>query len=368
MTPRPAAESFNAALPPNGTSSDSATNPSRRSPLAHETNRPATRRDFLHQVGNLTAGIGLAGLAAGWSTSPAAAQTAASEAATSESPAAGPLGTGFIDAHVHVWTPDLEKYPLAEAYSRADMQPPSFTPEELFAHSRPSGVDRIVLIQMSYYQFDNSYMTDTIARFPGVFSGVAVVDEHAGDLAETLRKLHAQGVRGLRIHPAAVSPDRWAGTPGMASLWGLAADLGLAVCPLINPEALPEIEKLCVRFPKTRVVIDHFARIGIDGEIRGTQLDQLCRLAEFPQAHVKTSAFYALGKKQPPYTDLGPMIRRVRDAFGAERLMWASDCPFQVDPGHTYAESIDLIRSGLDFLTAAERDQMLRKTAERVYF
>lgn len=329
-------------------------------------NQPLTpstpRRGFLRLTAALTASVGLASVLPSGSAADVLAQPTESSSGTR------PLGTGYIDAHVHVWTSDLENYPLAEGYSKSDMQPPSFTPEELFAHAHPSGVDRIVLIQMSYYGFDNRYMTDTIARFPGVFSGVAVVDEHAGSLAATLRELHSQGVRGLRIHPASTPVDRWASSPGMASLWGLAADQGLAVCPLINPEALPEIEKLCVRFPKTQVVIDHFARIGIDGQIRDAQLDQLCRLAKFPQVHVKTSAFYALGKKQPPYTDLGPMIRRVRDAYGAERLMWASDCPFQVDPGHSYAASIDLIRTGLDFLTADERDHLLRKTAERVYF
>ena len=50
---------------------------------------------------------------------------------------------GWIDAHVHVWTPDTEKYPLDANYKPADMQPPSFTPEQLFAHCRPSGVSRI---------------------------------------------------------------------------------------------------------------------------------------------------------------------------------------------------------------------------------
>lgn len=60
----------------------------------------------------------------------------------------------FIDAHVHVWTPDTARYPLAEGYKKEDMKPPSFTPEELFKHSKPSGVDRINLIQMSFYGFD----------------------------------------------------------------------------------------------------------------------------------------------------------------------------------------------------------------------
>jgi hypothetical protein len=48
--------------------------------------------------------------------------------------------------------------------------------------------------------------------------------------------------------------------------------------------------------------------------------------------------------------------------------MWASDCPYQVDPGHTYEESIALVRDKLDFLSAEERQWMLADTAEKVYF
>jgi predicted TIM-barrel fold metal-dependent hydrolase len=116
------------------------------------------------------------------------------------------------------------------------------------------------------------------------------------------------------------------------------------------------------------VVIDHFARVGMAGAIREKQLHDLCKLARHEHTFVKTSAFYALGEKTPPYLDLGPMIRRVRDAYGAKRLMWASDCPFQVDPGHNYHDSIALIRDRLDFLTQDEKDWMLRGTAAEVFF
>ena len=83
---------------------------------------------------------------------------------------------------------------------------------------------------------------------------------------------------------------------------------------------------------------------------------------------MKVSAFYALGKKKAPYTDLGPMIRRLYEAFGPRRLMWASDCPYQVQGDHTYRDSIELVRSRLDFLSEDDREWLLRKTAERVFF
>jgi predicted TIM-barrel fold metal-dependent hydrolase len=62
------------------------------------------------------------------------------------------------------------------------------------------------------------------------------------------------------------------------------------------------------------------------------------------------------------------MIRQLRDSYGAERLMWASDCPFQVEGKHTYKASIALVRDRLDFLSAAEKTAMLRGTAERIFF
>ena len=61
------------------------------------------------------------------------------------------------------------------------------------------------------------------------------------------------------------------------------------------------------------------------------------------------------------------MIRRVVDAFGPERLMWASDAPYQVQGEHKYAASLALMES-LEFLDAGQRQQILRTTAEGFFF
>ena len=276
---------------------------------------------------------------------------------------------GHIDAHVHVWTSDTDKYPLAAGFKKSDMKPASFTPEELFAHCKPEGVSRIVLIQMSYYQTDNRYMLDMMAAHPGVFSGVAIVDENAAGVVGRMRDLKKQGVRGFRVTPGRQKDiHTWLGSAGMAEMWKTAADEGLNICLLINPDTLGAIDKMCVKYPQTPVVVDHFARVGMAGPVTRADLDRLLHLSKHPHVTLKTSAFYALGKKTPPYTDLGPMIRECRDYFGAKRLMWASDCPFQVDPGHNYHDSIALIRDRLDFLSAEDKEWMLRKTAQRVFF
>ena len=277
-------------------------------------------------------------------------------------------GRGFIDAHVHIWTPDTQRYPLAADFTKKDMVPPSFTPEELFAHARPQGVSRVVLIQMSFYKFDNRYMLEAIARQPEIFRGVAIVDETKPDVCDTMKNLAKKGVRGFRIYTDREKAEAWQHSDGMKAMWSCAADAGLSMCLLANPDALPAVHRMCQAYPRTRVVIDHFARIGMKGAVDGRDLDLLCRLAEFEHTHVKTSAFYALGAKKAPYTDMAPLVRKLRDTFGAARLMWASDCPYQVQEGHTYADSIALIRERLDFLSAEDKQWMLRKTAEKVFF
>jgi len=294
--------------------------------------------------------------------------TLAAVAGTQLSSCATLTGGNAIDAHVHVWTPDTVKYPLAAGFEKKNMAPPSFTPEQLFAHCKPEGVTRIVLIQMSYYKTDNRYMLDSIAAHPGVFSGVAIIDENAADVRGRMKDLAKQGVRGFRIYTSSKDVEGWLGAPGMNEMWKVAADEGLNICLLINPETLAAVDKMCVKHPQTPVVIDHFARVGMAGPVSRAHLDRLLHMSAHPKVTLKTSAFYALGKKTPPYLDLGPMIKECRDHFGAERLMWASDCPFQVDPGHNYRDSIALIRDRLDFLSANDKAWMLGKTAEKVFF
>jgi predicted TIM-barrel fold metal-dependent hydrolase len=90
-------------------------------------------------------------------------------------------------------------------------------------------------------------------------------------------------------------------------------------------------------------------------------------MAQYPKVYVKVSAFYALGQKRPPHDDLEPMVRRLHTAFGAERLMWASDCPFAV-VDETYRDSLTLIRDGCTWLSKRDRLWLLKRTAEKVFF
>ena len=273
----------------------------------------------------------------------------------------------YIDAHVHVWTPDTAHYPLVAGFKKDDMKPPSFTPQELFKYSKPAGVTRVNLIQMRFYGFDNSYMLDAIKLYPEVFVGTAVIDP-AAEPVKRMRELAPKGVRAFRIHPRLVKAEKWLEPEGYAEMFVEGAKANQAMSCLINPADLPELDRMCTKYPDTPVIIDHLCRIGGDGTIREKDVDALCAMAKHKRVMVKVGAFYAFGKKKPPYADLVPLAKSVVKAFGAKRCMWETDCPFQVGTGHTYQDSVDFVVKQLDFLTADERDSLMRKTAEEFFF
>ncbi len=277
----------------------------------------------------------------------------------------------WIDAHSHIWPPEVDKFPLAPGQTKKDLNPPSFTDDELMAIARPEGVGRVVLIQHSvYHLFDNSYLIDAVRRHPKLFRVQGMVDDHKPHTGDAMKKLLPQGVTGFRITPfiRKEHQENWLETPGMIEMWKTGAETRQAMCLLINASDLPATDAMCERHPDTPVVIDHFARIGADGEMRDSDIKALCRLARHKHSSIKISAYYALGQKKPPHDELIPMIKRLIECFGPQRLMWASDSPYQIQGVNNYKASISLVRDRLDFVSKEDRDWLLRKTAERVFF
>ena len=285
----------------------------------------------------------------------------------------GKVGSGYIDAHAHVWSDDLAKYPLGPWATPDKMKPATFTEGELLDIVNPHGVDRVVLIQHApLHGYDNSYILDCANKRPGVFSVVAMINERTPHLKERLRDLRDQGARGIRIGPTKhadrtlnVDPPNWLKAPGQQLLWKHAAELGVAVCPLLGPDFLDSLDPMCEANPDTTVVIDHFGHIDMT---KPDTVASLTKLARHRNVHVKVSAFYKFGNKQAPYVALTPMIHLIVDAFGADRLMWASDLPYQINNGNNYVDAVALMRDGLSFLSSDERQAILQGTAQRVFF
>jgi predicted TIM-barrel fold metal-dependent hydrolase len=283
----------------------------------------------------------------------------------------------IVDGHVHVWSGDTEKYPLAAGFSKEDLWFPSFSAEEVIEHGRAAGITRFNLIQMTWYGLDHSYILDIIANDPEHFVGTGVIpavtdvalaspDRTMVDLAE--RGVHAIRIRGRSTRPKFSERDRWMDYPGFEKIFAAGAEHDLALSFLMTPADLPEVARMCHKFPQTPVIIDHFCMIGRENMFVEDEIAALCRMAKHPRVMVKLGAFYGLGKKEPPYLDMLPLIRRVVDAFGPDRCMWESDAPLQAKDGHTFEAAVAVIRDHADFLSASDKQQILVKTAEDFFF
>ncbi len=211
--------------------------------------------------------------------------------------------SAYIDAHSHIWTPDTGHYPLAPGFRRANMEPPSFTVQELSGGAKPSGVNRVVLIQMSFYGHDNSYICSMRSRCIQVrFSGGRRHRPECG--LSRSRDAEITGTGGARLPDlskgyADRSLARRRRTAGDVQSGGR-AEPGY-VLPWSIPAALSALTKACQKFPDTPVVIDHLCRIGVSGrELNRPRSKALCDMAKQKNVTVKVSAFYAAGKRSRP--------------------------------------------------------------------
>jgi len=285
---------------------------------------------------------------------------------------------GYIDCHSHLWSPERTRYPLRPGAKEEDVKPQGFTPGEFFSHARPEGVNRVVVVGHTvHFGFDARYLVDLARARPGEVAIQAYLDHTDPNVTIRMAELKAQGVKAFRLRLLDPWQSPFPEAHPILKAYEFAAKERLIICPLINPDWLPQLGLLSERYPATAVVVDHFGRIGVDGfgkvppvpgTIKAEDVANLVKLAQYPMTHVKVSAYYALGKRTPPYDDMLPLIKELLKAFGPERLMWGSDCPYQLAPGHSYKASIAVIRDRLDGVSEGDREWLLRKTAERVFF
>ena len=273
----------------------------------------------------------------------------------------------IVDAHIHVWTDDFERYPLAPSVKVSDLWLPSFTPEEYFSYSRAVGDVRINVVQMIWYDVtDHGYILDLIESDPDTYSGTGVVSVDDPDPGRTMLELSRRGCCAFREPPSKFDH------PALEKMFAVGADHDLALSFNMNVDLLPGLDQLCRQFPQTPVILDHVCHVGIrEADYSEDDLEALLRFAEHERVMVKIGPLQALCSRQAPYLDALPLIQRVVEAYGAPRCMWESDSGGPItmaDPVTDYPASVALIRDHADFLSPAEKDDILWGTAERVFF
>jgi predicted TIM-barrel fold metal-dependent hydrolase len=267
----------------------------------------------------------------------------------------------IVDPHVHVWKND-PKYPWAKETTN----PPAddALPETLLELMAANGVDRTVLVQVIYYRWDNRYARDCMRRWPDKFMGVCRVDPQSPRAPDDLSRLvQDDGFHGVRLSPAAGADGDWIRGDLMHPLWRRTAELRVPMLILAPITRMPDIVRLCDKHPNVDVCIDHMADCPAD---RPDQLPMLLELARFPRVFVKISHTWNVSNQDYPYRDTHEQVRRIYDAFGPERLMWGTDWPM-VEKKCGYAKALAVVRGELKFLTPADKEWILGKTALKLW-
>jgi L-fuconolactonase len=267
----------------------------------------------------------------------------------------------LIDSHVHVWTRD-ERFPFAAG---AKVPVGDFSVEKLLSLMAANDVARTVLIQVIHYKWDNSYLADVLRRagreFRGKFHAVCRVDPESPSAPEDLSRLTEQGFHGVRLSPAAGADGDWIRGPRMPRLWHRCASLRVPMTILAPVTRMADLVPLIEKNPELDVVIDHMA------DAQPAQLEKLLALARFPRVFVKISHVWTLSKLPYPYADAIDQLKRLRDGFGAGRLMWGTDWPVSLNKV-SYEQAVRMYRDYLLWwMTEEEQVQVLSGTVQKVW-
>jgi predicted TIM-barrel fold metal-dependent hydrolase len=241
------------------------------------------------------------------------------------------------------------------------------TTDVLFAHMAAAGVKRAVCVQPSAYGYDHRYLCDSLRAYPKQLAGAGLVDPARPDAADELTRLvRTLGLRGIRLNPLANRQDGGRAHIACEPIWRRAAEFNAVLGFLIGSEQLAALRPWVERYPNAPVVIDHLARMPPEQAPNGPLLRDLLALAAFPNVTVKLSGIPVVSRLPYPHEDMHGVLRAVYDAFGPDRLMWATDFPWILKQGG-YDECLALARD-LPWLSAADRRAILGGTALRVWF
>ena len=285
--------------------------------------------------------------------------------------AARPL---IIDTHMHVWSGDPQKFPLVHPYD-AKFQPPQTagTVEMLLKEMDEFGITQCVLVQAIYHGWDNLYLAHCLREHPTRFRAHGLIDPTDPEVANKLEFwMKEHQFSGMRFSPIYyVGKDEWMNGPAHQALWQKAEELGAIFNYFISTPQLPRLEEMIARYPKVRVVIDHFARIDLKAADPLPEFQKLLRLAKYPNVWAKVTEMSVISPSAlHPYQDTFPWVRRLYDAFGPDRLLWGTGFPgiTRVANGRPDLQhDLDLVQKEIPFFTDDDRAKILGINAAKLW-
>lgn len=297
----------------------------------------------------------------------------------------------LFDTHAHLIADDNVAYPPSPLRGATGVTAMTYsaTAEWLIEQMDRNGVGKACIVQRGHvYGYDNSYIIDSGKKYPDRFVPVVILDAQDPETPAKYRDMVLNhGVRGLRL--AQTHGDffdtAWMNSPAAMECWRTAADLGTPVAIIFFrrhlPWALPALKFVAELLPSLRIIVDHigtphtlsnpekarFDAAGLDSRMPPPPdfgiAETIGIFEKLPNVSFK---FTEINMERLADQKVEParFIRRLADAFGADRLMWGSDLGQSEWP---YAEKAAFARKAADDLNPEERRAFLYGAAEKVY-
>lgn len=212
---------------------------------------------------------------------------------------------------------------------------------------------------------------------PSRFSYVARIDPRDPELESVMRVVGSSPhARAFRIQPVWTMAEAHGFANGSYDrLLEIAQDVGLPVA-LFIPGFVELLPRYLRKFPDLTFVVDHcgmgFPNIPTDRPpeeaaptLSPDYLDEVEKLAEFPNVAIKWShAQIRFDARTFPYSPLRPLLRRMISAFGADRIIWASDKT--VSFGYNWSDLLHCLRDDPE-LSREEKQWILGRSARTIF-
>jgi L-fuconolactonase len=275
---------------------------------------------------------------------------------------------GLIDSHVYFWDPQRLRYPWLE---EVDALNRPYLPTDLPASGDGWQIERMVVVQAGTRGEAALDEVDWIfslakqdTRISGIVAFAPLAD--ADGASAILEQLASRPlVRGVR-RPILNEPAGFTAQPSFVVGVGLLAQYGYSFDLAASPHQLPEVIDLVGQCPDVWFALDNAGRPDLSDDL-DTWRAQITALAAMGNVYCKVSGLVT-GAKAAQWgpADLQPYVDHLLEAFGVQRLMYASDWPLML-LGTDYSRWASALLAATARLSDSEKQALFYDNARRFY-
>jgi predicted TIM-barrel fold metal-dependent hydrolase len=246
-------------------------------------------------------------------------------------PVAGAGGFTLIDTHTHFYDPSRPQgVPWPPRDDKLLYRP--VLPKDYCALPVPRPVTGTVVVEASPWPEDNQWVLDLAAHEPFIVGFVGNLPVGSEGFAGYLKRFAANKLfRGIRLRDRKL--EGTLDDPAFASDLKLLADHDLSLDLVGGMEILPFADRLAEEVPPLRIIIDHLAGVVVDGKAPPAGwVEKMKALARRRKIFFKVSGLVegtgrSDGTAPHDAEFYRPVLDSMREMFGPERLIYASNWP-----------------------------------------